>query len=73
MLLECSVVILPKVRLIPVPILNEEFQITIKKLIALSWETRESSRAAYCQAEDLLLSELGLKNWQPTDENIALG
>jgi type I restriction enzyme M protein len=63
---------LNKVSILPVPILNQKFQIKIKKLIELSWETRESSKELYQQAEDLLLSELGLKDWQPTEQSFAI-
>lgn len=63
---------LNKVRLIPIPILTREFQITIKSLIDLSWETQNLSKNLYQQAEDLLLTELGLKDWQPTEESIAV-
>ncbi|MBN3871173.1 hypothetical protein [Nostoc sp. JL33] len=30
------------------------------------------SKVIYQQAEDLLLSELGLKDWQPTEETVAV-
>jgi type I restriction enzyme M protein len=63
---------LNKVRLIPIPILTREFQITIKSLIDLSWETQNLSKNLYQQAEDLLLTELSLKDWQPTEESIAV-
>ena len=63
---------LNKVSIIPVPVFNKEFQINIKKLIDLSWETRQSAKEIYQQAEDLLLSELGLKDWQPTEETVAV-
>ncbi|WGV23738.1 N-6 DNA methylase [Halotia branconii] len=63
---------LNKVRLIPIPFLNIKFQLRIKSLIDLSWETKELSKDIYQQAEDLLLSELGLQNWQSTEETIAV-
>ena len=63
---------LNKVSIIPVPVFNKEFQINIKKLIDLSWDTRQSAKEIYQQAEDLLLSELGLKDWQPTEETVAV-
>jgi type I restriction enzyme M protein len=63
---------LNKVRLIPIPILTREFQITIKSLIDLSWETQNLSKNLYQQAEDLLLTELSLKDWNPTEESIAV-
>jgi type I restriction enzyme M protein len=63
---------LNKVRLIPIPLLAKEFQFRIKLLIEFSWETKESSKTIYQQAEELLLSELGLKDWQPPEETIAV-
>jgi hypothetical protein len=42
------------------------------KLIDYSWQTSESSKDLYQQAEDLLLSELGLKDWQPTEKSFAI-
>jgi type I restriction enzyme M protein len=63
---------LNKVALIPIPMLVKKFQLTIKGLIDHSWKLRQQSKNLYQEAEDLLLSELGLKDWQPTDENIAV-
>jgi hypothetical protein len=63
---------LNKVRLIPIPLLSQEFQFRIKSLIDLSWKTQQSSKDSYQQAENLLLSELGLNNWQPTEETVAV-
>lgn len=63
---------LNKVRLISIPLLSKEFQFKIKLLVDLSWETKRKSKKLYQQAEDLLLSELGLQDWQPTEETIAV-
>jgi restriction endonuclease S subunit len=52
--------------------MTEFFQKLIRKIVVLGYQTRESAKSIYQQAEDLLLSELGLKDWQPTDENIAV-
>lgn len=63
---------LNKVALIPIPMLVKKFQLTIKGLIDYSWKLRQQSKNLYQESEDLLLSELGLNDWQPTDENIAV-
>ena len=55
-----------------IPILNSNFQEFLESIIRFSYKTLRKSKELYQQAEDLLLSELGLKDWQPTDENIAV-
>ena len=40
----------------------------IKKTIKLALQIRTYSRARYREAQDILLSELGLRNWQPKHE-----
>ena len=55
-----------------VPILSQQFQDSIKNIFKYSIYLLDSSKDIYQQAEDLLLSELGLKYWQPTEETIAV-
>ncbi len=57
---------------VEVPLMTEAFQKLIRKIVVLGYKTRDSAKSIYQKAEDLLLSELGLKDWQPTDENIAV-
>jgi type I restriction enzyme M protein len=57
---------------LPVAFLKRTFQLEIERVIRTSNTLLEKSTHLYKQAEDLLLSELGLKDWQPTDENIAV-
>jgi type I restriction enzyme M protein len=54
------------------PLVSLSFQTTITKLIDFSYLQRNESKKFYQEAEDLLLSELGLKNWQPTEETVAV-
>ena len=61
-----------RVNHIPVPDLSSFFQIDIKQIIDTSWFLNTSSKKDYQQAEDLLLSELGLNDWQPTEETVAV-
>jgi type I restriction enzyme M protein len=51
---------------------NSDFQEFIEKLIKFANSTSEKSKLFYQQAEDLLLSELGLQDWQPTEETVAV-
>jgi type I restriction enzyme M protein len=55
-----------------IPILTDDFQNGQKCLFETSLSLLEKSKTLYQQAEDLLLSELGLKDWQPTEESFAI-
>ena len=55
-----------------IPRLNKDFEFQINTLLEKSFEFSRSSREMYENTEDLLLSELGLKDWQPTEENVAV-
>lgn len=50
---------------IPIPQFNEEFYKKISDRIIKADELKQHSKSLYSQAEDLLLGELGLKEWQP--------
>jgi len=51
---------------------SKNFQDRVEKIVRQSEKAREGAKKIYQQAEDLLLSELGLKDWQPTNDNIAI-
>ena len=51
---------------------NSNFQELIAWIIDLAKNNIERSKEIYQQAEDLLLSELNLKDWQPTEETFAV-
>jgi type I restriction enzyme M protein len=55
-----------------IPNLKSNFQNFIESLIKCSYKIIKNSKYLYEQAEDLLLSELNLKDWQPTTETIAI-
>ncbi len=55
-----------------IPILTSDFQKTQKNLFEAALSLLEKSRNSYKQAEGLLLSELGLNDWQPTEETVAV-
>lgn len=51
---------------------SQDFQNVIRKAALKYLELISVSKSLYSQAEDLLLSELGLKDWQPTEETVAV-
>jgi type I restriction enzyme M protein len=57
---------------LPTVALNDHFQLLIEEIIKKSHSILSSSKLFYQQAEDLLLSELGLEDWQPTEETVAV-
>ncbi len=62
---------LQKVRTFPIPILSDTFQTTLKYLINKVYKINTKVQENYTNAEKLLLEELGLQNWQPTQETIT--
>ena len=48
-----------------VPIFPDTFQSKIESMVKSAHTKLEESKSLYSQAEDLLLGELGLKDWQP--------
>ena len=50
---------------IPIPQFNEEFYKKISDKIIKADELKQHSKSLYSQAENLLLGELGLKDWRP--------
>ena len=61
-----------QVKSILIPSLEQKFQIEIKNVVKTAHFLKSRSSYFYQQAEDLLLSELNLKDWQPTKETIAI-
>lgn len=55
-----------QVKSIIVPILNIDCQIKIENIVKLTHSKLELSKTLYTEAENLLLAELGLNDWQPT-------
>jgi restriction endonuclease S subunit len=51
---------------------NLSFQELIAHILDLSKSSIDQSKEIHHQAEELLLSELGLKDWQPTEETVAV-
>lgn len=48
-----------------IPPVSESFQSIIESLVKSAHSKLEQSKSLYAQAENLLLEELGLKDWQP--------
>jgi type I restriction enzyme M protein len=61
-----------KIKTLKIPFLSSEFQEAIENLVQSAHSSLRQSKGIYQQAEDLLLSELGLKDWQPTEETVAV-
>ena len=57
---------------LPIPIFSDEFTKMIAKKIYTSEDLEAQSSTLYSQASDLLLSELGLKDFNPSNENISI-
>ncbi|ODG98297.1 hypothetical protein A4S05_09515 [Nostoc sp. KVJ20] len=57
---------------IPIPSFSTRFQVVIESIFRELSRLRNLSNEIYQQAENLLLSELGLKDWQPTEETVAV-
>ncbi|MFM6203963.1 MAG: hypothetical protein ACKPEZ_01025, partial [Planktothrix sp.] len=63
---------LEEIRKLKVPIFKSSFQKKIEQIVRYSQKLREVASYLYQETENLLLSELNLKDWQPTEENIAV-
>lgn len=51
-----------------IPILSQPFQQSIASLVNTSYTLRQSADTLYKEAEEILLEELGLKNYQPQNK-----
>jgi type I restriction enzyme M protein len=61
-----------EVKSVKIPLLSMKFQCKIVDLFDSAFEKLFQSKTLYTQAESLLLQELGLDNWQPPTENVAI-
>lgn len=61
-----------KIKEIKIPELEIDFQEIIEGIVEKSKFLLDYSKTLYQQAEELLLSELGLKDWQPTEKTVAV-
>ncbi len=65
-------VFLSQMENIRVPLLTDDFQQKIESLVKSAHAKLADSKSIYAQAEDMLLSELGLKDWQPKNESVSV-
>lgn len=59
---------LAKLREMAIPILDIKFQYEIQRFVETIFSVISESKLLYSQAEQLLLEELGLKDWKPSEE-----
>ena len=57
-----------EIKKVPIFILNMNFQLIIADLVNTSYALRQSADTLYKEAEEILLEELGLKNYQPQNK-----
>jgi len=57
---------------IKIPIMSFFFQQIIRNIVIKAYKIKDESKQLYQEAEELLLTELGLKDWQPTEDNITV-
>ena len=62
---------LEEVAKIIIPKLDDNFQLQIKNIVQSSYQKLEESKTLYKEAEELLLKELDLLNFKPSEVNIA--
>lgn len=60
------------IRCVLIPLLSKDFQSQIKEIICAAFKLREVADESYKLAEKMLLEALGLENFNPTTENIAI-
>lgn len=63
---------LERVRRILVYLPSSDFQQKIESLVKSAHAKLSESKSLYAQAEDTLLCELGLKDWQPKNEAVSI-
>ena len=63
---------LPDLQEIRIPIVSNNFQLNIESLVKEAHKNQLKSKALYQEAENILLEELNLLNFEPTQENISI-
>lgn len=61
-----------KLKELRIPIFSEAFQIQIERMVKEAHSCLAQSKQLYSQAEDLLLRELGFKDWQPQNKAVSI-
>lgn len=65
-------VFLSQLECIKVPLLNERFQQIIEQIVKSAHANLFKSKSLYSEAEEILLFELGLKDWQPNNAPVNI-
>ncbi|HPG29525.1 MAG TPA: restriction endonuclease subunit S [bacterium] len=63
---------LDKLRLANIPFLKIEFQTRIKQVIDSAYNIILKSKKLYLDSENMILNELGLKNWKPKHKKYSI-
>lgn len=63
---------LEKVRTFPIPRIPLKFQQKIETMVQLAYQKLQQEKKLYSQAENLLLCELGLENFNPSNEKVSI-
>ena len=63
---------LDDLKTLTIPRLSDDIQFEVEKLVRNANHQLELSQSSYKDAENLLLAELGLLNWQPTEKNTSV-
>lgn len=59
-----------QIRKLMIPILDFHFQLQIQKLLEISYNSNLESKYSYEKANDFLLQEIGLQNFEPSKEAV---
>ena len=62
----------PNLKKIKIPNLTNNFRVNIEILVKSSYQKLEESKTIYKEAENILLKELDLLDFEPTKENISI-
>ncbi len=65
--------VLEDIRNLRIPIPSDPFQKLIEKLVLNAYKERRKAEQLYKLAEEILLEELGLKDWEPKTKKIKIG
>ncbi len=61
-----------KLKELAIPQFSSSFQFSIEQIVKSAHAKLAESKSLYAEAEEILLSELGLKDWQPKNENVSV-
>lgn len=61
-----------KFRELHIPLPSQSFQSSIAQMVQTAHTEQEKSKSFYAEAEKVLLGELGLLDWKPTEANIDI-